>query len=84
MMEDWPHFFQRIPRAIMKLTSLVPMLLATYSQSLQPNYTSPAGVEIYNPSALFPPTGPWSLMSKADNTVYIAGMELRAPAFVPG
>ncbi|CAJ2510113.1 Uu.00g060130.m01.CDS01 [Anthostomella pinea] len=41
---------------------------------LQPNYTSPAGVEIYNPSTFFASTGPWSLMSKAGNVLYIAGM----------
>lgn len=41
---------------------------------LQPNYTSPAGVEIYNPSDFFNATGPWSIMSKAGNTLYISGL----------
>ncbi|KAJ2986391.1 hypothetical protein NUW58_g5054 [Xylaria curta] len=41
---------------------------------LEPNYTSPAGVKIYNPGGFFNVTGPWSLMSQAGNTLYIAGM----------
>ncbi|KAF2998079.1 hypothetical protein E8E14_002204 [Neopestalotiopsis sp. 37M] len=41
---------------------------------LQPDYISPAGVEIYNPSTFFNATGPWSIMSKAGNTLYISGM----------
>ncbi|KAK3702479.1 hypothetical protein LTR37_014841 [Vermiconidia calcicola] len=41
---------------------------------LQPNYTSSAGVSIYNPTDFFTPTGPWSLMSHAGDTLYIAGM----------
>jgi 2-iminobutanoate/2-iminopropanoate deaminase len=40
---------------------------------LEPNYTSNAGVEIYNPSSFFNTTGPWSLMSQAGDTLYIAG-----------
>ncbi|KAJ4292664.1 hypothetical protein N0V90_009327 [Kalmusia sp. IMI 367209] len=39
-----------------------------------PNYTSPLGVEIYNPDQSFEPSGPWSLMTKAGNTLYISGM----------
>ncbi|OHF03938.1 endoribonuclease L-PSP [Colletotrichum orchidophilum] len=54
--------------------SILSIVSAASSLSLEPNYTSPAGVEIYNPSLLFPPTGPWSLMSKAGNTVYVAGI----------
>ncbi|KAI0483787.1 YjgF-like protein [Xylaria cf. heliscus] len=41
---------------------------------LEPNYTSPAGVEIFNPGNFFNVTGPWSLMSQAGDTLYIAGM----------
>ena len=40
---------------------------------LEPNYTSPAGVKIFNPGNFFDVTGPWSLMSQAGNTLYIAG-----------
>ncbi|KAK1706966.1 hypothetical protein CaCOL14_011022 [Colletotrichum acutatum] len=58
----------------MKLLGILSIISAATSLSLEPNYTSSAGVEIFNPSVLFPPTGPWSLMSKAGNTVYIAGM----------
>ncbi|KAK1674948.1 endoribonuclease L-PSP [Colletotrichum godetiae] len=59
----------------MRLLGILPILVsAASSLNLEPNYTSPAGVEIFNPSVLFPPTGPWSLMSKAGNTVYVAGM----------
>jgi enamine deaminase RidA (YjgF/YER057c/UK114 family) len=42
--------------------------------SLEPNYTSPLGVKIYNPSQSFRPTGPWSLMSSVQGTLYVAGM----------
>ncbi|KAF2174598.1 YjgF-like protein [Zopfia rhizophila CBS 207.26] len=41
---------------------------------LEPNFTSSSGVSIFNPSSFFDPTGPWSLMSKAGDTLYIAGM----------
>ncbi|KAI1356038.1 YjgF-like protein [Xylaria sp. FL0043] len=41
---------------------------------LEPNYTPPAGVKIYNPGNFFNVTGPWSLMSQAGDTLYIAGM----------
>ncbi|TQN67858.1 2-iminobutanoate/2-iminopropanoate deaminase, partial [Colletotrichum shisoi] len=61
----------------MKLLVIFSLLPAASSLPLESNYTSPAGVEIYNPSTLFTPTGPWSLMSKAGNTIYIAGKELR-------
>ncbi|TDZ25352.1 RutC family protein [Colletotrichum orbiculare MAFF 240422] len=64
----------------MKLLSVLPLFFAATSLSLEPNYTSPAGVEIYNPSVLFTPTGPWSLMSKAGDTLYIAGMRGIYPA----
>ncbi|KAH7321083.1 endoribonuclease L-PSP [Stachybotrys elegans] len=47
--------------------------MVAVANALEPNYTSPAGLEIYNPQ-FFTPTGPWSLMSKAENTLYIAGM----------
>ncbi|KAI1742943.1 YjgF-like protein [Xylaria scruposa] len=42
--------------------------------TLEPNYTSPAGVKIFNPGDFFNVTGPWSLMSQAGDTLYIAGM----------
>ena len=41
---------------------------------LEANYTSPLGVEVYNPENAFEPTATWSLMSKAGQTLYIAGM----------
>ncbi|KAL1717967.1 Endoribonuclease L-PSP/chorismate mutase-like protein [Schizophyllum commune] len=40
----------------------------------QANYTSPQGVEILNPSQSISATGPWSLMSIAGDSVYVAGM----------
>ncbi|KAI0889742.1 YjgF-like protein [Annulohypoxylon maeteangense] len=40
---------------------------------LEPNYTSPSGVQIFNPSTFFNTTGPWSLMSIAGDTLYISG-----------
>lgn len=42
--------------------------------SLEPNYTSPLGVKIYNPSQSFRPNGPWSLMSSVQGTLYVSGM----------
>ncbi|KAI1209019.1 YjgF-like protein [Annulohypoxylon truncatum] len=41
---------------------------------IKPNYTSPSGVQIFNPSNFFNATGPWSLMSIAGDTLYISGM----------
>ncbi|KAI0894769.1 YjgF-like protein [Annulohypoxylon nitens] len=41
---------------------------------IEPNYTSPSGVQIFNPSNFFNATGPWSLMSIAGDTLYISGM----------
>ncbi|PNY23875.1 Uncharacterized protein TCAP_06184 [Tolypocladium capitatum] len=58
-------------------------LLPLLGQSLallQPNYTSSAGVSIYNPGNFFPATGPWSLMSHAGENLYIAGMRGIDPA----
>jgi hypothetical protein len=59
------------------LMSLLP-LLGLCSAAIEPNYTSPAGVEIYNPD-FFQTTGPWSLMSRAGDTLYIAGSSTSAP-----
>ncbi|KAM0326743.1 hypothetical protein ACHAQA_006616 [Verticillium albo-atrum] len=53
--------------------SLLPLLGVSFAQ-LQPNFTSNAGVNIYNPSNFFDATGPWSLMSQAGDSLYIAGM----------
>lgn len=55
-----------------QLVTLLALASSTLAQ-LQPNFTSPAGVEIYNPSSFFNTTGPWSLMSQAGDTLYIAG-----------
>ncbi|KAI9147354.1 putative fad binding domain-containing protein [Paramyrothecium foliicola] len=52
--------------------------VAAASAAISPNYTSPAGVEIYNPQ-FFTPTGPWSLMSRVENRLYIAGMRGISP-----
>jgi 2-iminobutanoate/2-iminopropanoate deaminase len=54
----------------------VAILLALAGHSyakLEPNFTSNAGVKIYNPSSFFNTTGPWSLMSQAGDNLYIAG-----------
>ncbi|OTA86723.1 hypothetical protein M434DRAFT_148798 [Hypoxylon sp. CO27-5] len=42
--------------------------------TLEPNYTSPSGVQIFNPSNFFNATGSWSIMSIAGDTLYISGM----------
>lgn len=52
--------------------SLLP-LLGLCSALLQPNFTSSSGVNVYNPSDFFATTGPWSLMTHAGDTLYIAG-----------
>ncbi|KAJ2972620.1 hypothetical protein NQ176_g7054 [Zarea fungicola] len=52
---------------------LLPLLGLT-TALLQANFTSSSGVSIYNPSNFFNATGPWSIMSKAGDTLYIAGM----------
>ncbi|KAK6821078.1 hypothetical protein PG987_015478 [Apiospora arundinis] len=61
----------------MKLTIAVTSLVASPAFTVgqaTPNYTSPLGVEIYNPAQLFNASGTWSLMSRAGNTLYISGM----------
>ncbi|KAK7994645.1 hypothetical protein PG991_016233 [Apiospora marii] len=49
------------------------MAFAAFGQTTS-NYTSPLGVDIYNPAQLFTASGPWSMMSRAGNTLYISGM----------
>lgn len=64
--------------------SLLPLLGLACAQ-LEPNFTSPAGVSIYNPDDFFDTTGPWSLMSHAGDTLYIAGSSpeaLSAPQYL--
>lgn len=42
--------------------------------TLEPNYTSPLGVQYINPSASYDVTGPYSLLSIAGPTLYVAGV----------
>lgn len=42
--------------------------------TLQPNYTSPLGVQYINPSTSYDVTGPYSLLSIAGLTLYVAGV----------
>lgn len=58
-----------------QLTALLPLLGLSFAQ-IEPDYTSSTCVSIYNPSDFFDTTGPWSLMSKAGDTLYIAGQSL--------
>lgn len=58
------------------LLAVVVPFLAYASASIPPDYVSPSGVEIFNPSNFFDATGPWSMMSRAGDTLYIAGMVL--------
>lgn len=57
----------------MKLLRVVtpPMVSAALGQAT-PNYTSPLGVDIYNPAQLFNASGTWSMVSRAGNTLYIS------------
>jgi hypothetical protein len=64
-----------LPRLHAISSILAILLLALAGQShakLEPNFTSNAGVKIYNPSSFFNTTGPWSLMSQAGDNLYIA------------
>ena len=66
----------------MKLSSIITIIRSFAVLVLgqaTPNYTSALGVEIYNPDQSFEPSGPWSLMAKAGNTLYISGTHL--PSF---
>ncbi|KAK8121579.1 hypothetical protein PG984_010249 [Apiospora sp. TS-2023a] len=68
----------------MKLPSVVTpsMALAAFGQAATPNYTSPLGVDIYNPAQLSHASGPWSMMSRAGNTLYISDT-IRMRGFYP-
>ncbi|KAK7986893.1 hypothetical protein PG988_001881 [Apiospora saccharicola] len=59
----------------MKLFSVIMMSIAlpAFGQ-ITPNYTSPLGVDIFNPAQIFRASGPWSMMSRAGDTLYISGM----------
>lgn len=65
----------------MKILSLTTVLcfIALASSQATPNYTSPLGVQVYNPSQLFNVSGPWSLMTKAGPTLYISGTRTITP-----
>lgn len=54
-------------------TGLIALCIGLSHGQLTPNYTSPLGVEVYNPDQLFDVSGPWSLMTKAGNVLYISG-----------
>ncbi|KAK8087699.1 hypothetical protein PG997_002660 [Apiospora hydei] len=62
----------------MKLHNIITPLFASVAsaigQAVTPNYTSPLGVDVYNPAQLFNASGTWSMMSRAGNTLYISGM----------
>lgn len=60
------------------IISLLP-LLGLVGAQIEANFTSDSGVSIYNPSDFFDTTGPWSLMSQAGDTLYIAGSSPTAP-----
>ncbi|GME23295.1 YjgF-like protein [Neofusicoccum parvum] len=68
-----------LPTLLRTLIACASVLGAT-AQAIQPNYTSPLGVQIYNPPQSFEPTGPWSLMARAGPTLYISGMRGFHPA----
>lgn len=50
------------------------LTVAKAQDALTPNYTSPLGVEIYNPPQSFDPNGPWSMVARAGPILYVAGM----------
>ncbi|KAI1082908.1 YjgF-like protein [Whalleya microplaca] len=60
----------------MRLTFILGVLVKLWliKARVEPNYTSPTGVEIFNPGSFFEATGPWSIMSQAGDTLYISGM----------
>jgi len=79
----------RLPRLPAISATLVVVLLLALAGTgrsygkLEPNFTSNAGVKIYNPSSFFNTTGPWSLMSQAGDSLYIAGALQRRPESLP-
>ncbi|KAL1746725.1 Endoribonuclease L-PSP/chorismate mutase-like protein [Schizophyllum fasciatum] len=62
----------RFPYTILPAALAATLPLEAAAQ--QANFTSPQGVEIFNPSESISATGPWSLMSVAGGVVYVAGM----------
>jgi 2-iminobutanoate/2-iminopropanoate deaminase len=63
----------------MQLLPVALLALAGHSYAkLEPNFTSNAGVKIYNPSSFFNTTGPWNVMSQAGDSLYIAGASVTA------
>jgi 2-iminobutanoate/2-iminopropanoate deaminase len=73
----------RLPR-LPAISAILIILLALAGTGqchgkLEPNFTSNAGVKIYNPSSFFNTTGPWSLLSQAGDSLYIAGALQRRP-----
>ena len=65
----------------MQLLPVALLALAGHSYAkLEPNFTSNAGVKIYNPSSFFNTTGPWNVMSQAGDSLYIAGGSATAPS----
>ena len=75
--EEGQHSAATMRFQLLSLLPLVGQALAI----LQPNYTTSAGVSVYNPGNFFTPTGPWSLMSHAGESLYIAGSCLSAANF---
>lgn len=60
----------------MKLRRVITSVLfvSTSEAILEPNYTSPLGVQYINPSTSYDVTGPYSLLSIAGPTLYVAGV----------
>ena len=58
---------------LLSLTTAYSALAGLANSQATPNYTSPLGVQVYNPSQLFNVSGPWSLMIKAGPTLYVSG-----------
>ncbi|KAI2629531.1 YjgF-like protein [Hypoxylon sp. NC1633] len=55
------------------IIGLLAQLSPTYAK-IEANYTSPSGVQVFNPSNFFNTTGSWSLMAIAGDSLYISGM----------
>lgn len=66
----------RLVQFTMKFHRLITSVLFVFSSEaiLEPNYTSPLGVQYINPSTSYDVTGPYSLLSIAGPTLYVAGV----------
>lgn len=67
-------FLSVIASALFAFTDVNASSQPSGEATLEPNYTSPLGVQYINPSTSYDVTGPYSLLSIAGPTLYVAGV----------